>query len=531
MPHAADPHQPSTIATSSFGRGWIPAGRDIGLPDDDFPPFNANGQADWAGWVSHVAKRSVAEPLSDSGQRPSASAGAPLPFAGSGIEGSALPHPNAFTPVRIARFLESLSRCGQVRNAARVAGVSQQTAYVRRRRDPAFAAGWDAALILAREAAEQVLAERALCGITETIWFRGEAVGERQRFDGRLLLAHLARLDARVAAAPGAVHHLAEDFDAMLVALAGGEEPAEAVDWPDPARDDHVEARADAAASAFDHAHPEPEDPLDDAAWDAWQSARAAASDAARLAAQAEWRAAAQGRDASLATLLDAPLERKAAGSVPPAAEAEVGPGSGPQLQRQAECPQDSVNPVNPAPAAPVPIARGQFPPSSHGCRLAAAPESRHAFRPLKGDKIMRRATSTVAIAAALAATALAGPAVAKPVTLTASLAGAAETGGGDADGVGGFKVEADDDSGDFCFTLWAEKIAAPTMAHVHEGAAGADGKPVATIEVTGKDSDACVAMEPELIKKILAVPGDYYVNVHTGDFPKGAIRGQLQKP
>ena len=32
MPHAADPHQPS-----SFGRGWIPASRDIGLPGDSWP--------------------------------------------------------------------------------------------------------------------------------------------------------------------------------------------------------------------------------------------------------------------------------------------------------------------------------------------------------------------------------------------------------------------------------------------------------------------------------------------------------------
>lgn len=117
----------------------------------------------------------------------------------------------------------------------------------------------------------------------------------------------------------------------------------------------------------------------------------------------------------------------------------------------------------------------------------------------------------------------------AKPAVITATLTGAAETGGGDPDGIGGFKAEADDESGDFCFTLWAEKTEKPTMAHVHEGAAGSDGKPVATLEVTGKDSDSCIAMEPELLKKILAAPKDYYVNVHTADFPKGAVRGQIE--
>ena len=135
-------------------------------------------------------------------------------------------------------------------------------------------------------------------------------------------------------------------------------------------------------------------------------------------------------------------------------------------------------------------------------------------------------AAMTAMIALAAGAT---SPAVAKPVTLVATLGGAAETAGGDPDGVGGFKADADDETGDFCFTLWADKIAKPTMAHVHEGTAGNDGKPVATIDVTGKDSDDCIAMEPELLKRIVAAPGGYYVNVHTADFPKGAVRGQLE--
>lgn len=131
--------------------------------------------------------------------------------------------------------------------------------------------------------------------------------------------------------------------------------------------------------------------------------------------------------------------------------------------------------------------------------------------------------------AAVLLVAGMAGQAIAKPVKLVATLGGAAETAGGDPDGVGGFKADVDDETGDFCFTLWADKTTKPTMAHVHEGTAGNDGKPVATIEVTGKDSDDCIAMEPELLKKIIAAPGAYYVNVHTADFPKGAVRGQLE--
>lgn len=131
---------------------------------------------------------------------------------------------------------------------------------------------------------------------------------------------------------------------------------------------------------------------------------------------------------------------------------------------------------------------------------------------------------------ALIGALAIASPALAGPVKLNAVLSGANETGGGDADGTGHFTAEADADSGDFCYTLAADKIAAPTAAHVHSGAAGQDGAPVVTLEVTGHDDEFCLAVPLETLKAIAAKPDDYYVNVHTADFPKGAVRGQLSK-
>lgn len=116
-------------------------------------------------------------------------------------------------------------------------------------------------------------------------------------------------------------------------------------------------------------------------------------------------------------------------------------------------------------------------------------------------------------------------PAIAAPVTLTATLAGSNEPAGGDADGAGTFSATVDPATGDFCYTLTATKIAKPTMAHVHSGAAGKDGPPVITIDVA---SDECRAPDPDVLKAIVAAPQNYYVNVHTADFPGGAIRGQL---
>ena len=112
-------------------------------------------------------------------------------------------------------------------------------------------------------------------------------------------------------------------------------------------------------------------------------------------------------------------------------------------------------------------------------------------------------------------------------MTLSATLIGANETAGGDADGTGSFSAMVDADDGDFCYTLKADKIAAATMAHVHSGAAGANGPPVVTIALT---DDNCMAVEPDVLKALIANPANYYVNIHNAEFPAGAVRGQLQK-
>lgn len=113
-------------------------------------------------------------------------------------------------------------------------------------------------------------------------------------------------------------------------------------------------------------------------------------------------------------------------------------------------------------------------------------------------------------------------------VKLGATLSGANEPAGGDTDGAGTFVVEIDAEAGDFCYTVTSSKIAAPNAAHIHTGAAGANGAPVITIDPKGDDE--CLAVEPDVLKPIVANPAGYYVNLHTADFPGGAIRGQLEK-
>ncbi|WP_205958420.1 hypothetical protein [Qipengyuania sediminis] len=133
-----------------------------------------------------------------------------------------------FDRARQVLFLENLSLTGSVRSAASAAQVSHQSAYRARRATPAFRTAWDAALVVARAAAADTLACRAIDGVEEKVFYHGEEVATRTRYSDRLLLAHLARLDKLAdAPAPGNsdVHiRFAEDFDAALARFGRGEE-------------------------------------------------------------------------------------------------------------------------------------------------------------------------------------------------------------------------------------------------------------------------------------------------------------------
>ena len=135
-----------------------------------------------------------------------------------------LGRPVVFTPALQAQFCEHLAAHGNVRLAARACAITRMTAYRQRRASPTFDALWQAALVLPRSEAEEVLADRALNGVEEKVFYHGEEVATRTRHDGRLLLAHLGRLDRL--ARDRKVSEAAMFFDEMLDDLRGeaGEE-------------------------------------------------------------------------------------------------------------------------------------------------------------------------------------------------------------------------------------------------------------------------------------------------------------------
>jgi Cu/Zn superoxide dismutase len=114
---------------------------------------------------------------------------------------------------------------------------------------------------------------------------------------------------------------------------------------------------------------------------------------------------------------------------------------------------------------------------------------------------------------------------------ITTNLVGEAESPAADPVGTGQATIRLRQGQAQVCYTISAENITLPAAgAHIHSGPAGQSGPIVVPLVAPGSSgkSAGCAAATRPLVAKILAGGADYYVNVHTTDFPGGAIRGQL---
>jgi hypothetical protein len=121
--------------------------------------------------------------------------------------------------------------------------------------------------------------------------------------------------------------------------------------------------------------------------------------------------------------------------------------------------------------------------------------------------------------------------------TLTAAMNGKKEVdangkkNSGDLNGLGGFTAVVD--KGQLCFGITVRGLDAPVAAHIHRGGTKVMGPVVLPLtQPTDGDpgaSSGCVAVEDSLATELLRRPSRFYVNVHTGPFPNGAVRGQLK--
>ncbi len=75
--------------------------------------------------------------------------------------------------------------------------------------------------------------------------------------------------------------------------------------------------------------------------------------------------------------------------------------------------------------------------------------------------------------------------------------------------------------------TTW-RRIAAPTAGHVHQAPAGANGAVVVDVFGALPVSFSGVAGTVAAVKGLRKDPAGFYTNIHTAEFPGGAVRGQL---
>lgn len=109
---------------------------------------------------------------------------------------------DGWTRERTQRFLDTLAHTGCVRDAARVAGVSNTAGYRLKARFPLFAAAWDDALARAQQGLIAVAYQRAVEG-KETIIIRNGAEYERRIAPSDAMLGLLVkRGDMAGSAAP-----------------------------------------------------------------------------------------------------------------------------------------------------------------------------------------------------------------------------------------------------------------------------------------------------------------------------------------
>ncbi|NJM07262.1 CHRD domain-containing protein [Candidatus Gracilibacteria bacterium] len=126
--------------------------------------------------------------------------------------------------------------------------------------------------------------------------------------------------------------------------------------------------------------------------------------------------------------------------------------------------------------------------------------------------------------------------AVVPTALFTSVLSGAAEvdnggnSGVGDPDGVAVANVRIAPNRDLICINALVANTSALILAHIHVGRR--QNGPVAidfTERIRGNEIRGCVKADEQLLRRIVLEPQNYYINIHSDEFPAGAVRGQVK--
>ena len=116
-------------------------------------------------------------------------------------------------------------------------------------------------------------------------------------------------------------------------------------------------------------------------------------------------------------------------------------------------------------------------------------------------------------------------------VGLPVALAGETEIPAGDPVATGSATIRLRRGQAQVCYRIDVDNLASPAAAaHIHRGAEGSVGAVVVPLGTPGATGAVrgCARASRTVVRQILAARGRFYVNVHTAEFPGGAVRGQL---
>ena len=119
----------------------------------------------------------------------------------------------------------------------------------------------------------------------------------------------------------------------------------------------------------------------------------------------------------------------------------------------------------------------------------------------------------------------------AAPAVLLASLEGRNEVTAGAPQGQALALIGLHDNT--LTYTISWRGIGTPTEADIHAGVSGVDGPVVVPLFTTPRPPDGFVSgavtvTDPTVLAELRSDPGRFYTDLHTSNFPGGAVRGQL---
>jgi hypothetical protein len=136
-----------------------------------------------------------------------------------------------------------------------------------------------------------------------------------------------------------------------------------------------------------------------------------------------------------------------------------------------------------------------------------------------------------ILLVASTATALMATPALAEKSTYNITLSGAEEVPGpGDPDGTGTAVVTLDTATNELCWDIKVQNIGDPTAGHIHVGDAGKSGSVIVDLNLPANGLKACTAVDGKTMGHLSGGPKSHYLNIHTAEFPNGAVRGQLQR-